>query len=108
MRTYSEPGRSPSAHRLDAAYLELAQRTGLPLATLDKDLRKAAHAEKVALLEAAQMLGLSVTGLRILVKSHIVKEEEMTNCRVKVFLDSDLLVLRILAGMSDHQQAAMQ
>jgi hypothetical protein len=33
------------AHRLtayDAAYLELAQRTGLPLATLDRDLQKAA------------------------------------------------------------------
>jgi predicted nucleic acid-binding protein len=35
-------------HRLtiyDAAYLELAQRTGLPLATLDADLRKAAQDE---------------------------------------------------------------
>jgi predicted nucleic acid-binding protein len=40
-------------HRLtayDAAYLELAQRTGLPLATLDGDLRKAALAESAALL----------------------------------------------------------
>ena len=40
-------------HRLsvyDAAYLELAQREGLPLATLDADLRKAAAAERVALL----------------------------------------------------------
>jgi predicted nucleic acid-binding protein len=43
-------------HRLtvyDAAYLELAQRTGLPLATLDADLRKAALAERVALVETA-------------------------------------------------------
>ena len=41
------------AHRLsvyDAAYLELAQREGLPLATLDGDLRKAAVGEGVALL----------------------------------------------------------
>jgi predicted nucleic acid-binding protein len=40
-------------HRLtlyDAAYLELAQRRGLPLATLDGDLRAAAMAEKVNLL----------------------------------------------------------
>ena len=40
-------------HRLsvyDAAYLELAQREGLPLATLDADLQKAAVAEGVALL----------------------------------------------------------
>ena len=40
-------------HRLtlyDAAYLELAQRRGLPLATLDSDLRSAATADGVALL----------------------------------------------------------
>lgn len=40
-------------HRLtlyDAAYLELAQRRGLPLATLDGDLRTAAIAEGVQLL----------------------------------------------------------
>ena len=34
----------------DAAYLELALRRGLPLATLDNDLRAAAKAEKVRLL----------------------------------------------------------
>lgn len=34
----------------DAAYLELAQRRGLPLATLDKDLRAAASAEGIILL----------------------------------------------------------
>lgn len=40
-------------HRLttyDAAYLELAIRAALPLATLDADLAKAAKAEKVLLL----------------------------------------------------------
>ena len=49
-------------HRLsvyDSAYLELAQREGLPLATLDVDLQKAAADSGVALLsgrgaEAAQ------------------------------------------------------
>jgi predicted nucleic acid-binding protein len=35
----------------DAAYLELAERTGLPLATLDGELRKAALAAGVALAE---------------------------------------------------------
>jgi predicted nucleic acid-binding protein len=34
----------------DAAYLELAQRRGLPLATLDSELRDAANAEGVILL----------------------------------------------------------
>ncbi len=40
-------------HRLsvyDAGYLELAQREGLPLATLDADLRKAAAGEGVAIV----------------------------------------------------------
>jgi predicted nucleic acid-binding protein len=36
----------------DAAYLELAMRQGLPLATLDDDLLKAAHAVGVPLIEA--------------------------------------------------------
>jgi predicted nucleic acid-binding protein len=35
----------------DAVYLELAERTGLPLATLDGDLRKAALAASVVLVE---------------------------------------------------------
>ena len=35
----------------DAAYLELAERTRLPLASLDGDLRKAALAARVILLE---------------------------------------------------------
>lgn len=34
----------------DAAYLELALRRSLPLATLDEDLRRAAQAEKVQVL----------------------------------------------------------
>jgi predicted nucleic acid-binding protein len=42
-------------HRLtvyDASYLELAQRETLPLATLDKDLARAARLERVSLVEA--------------------------------------------------------
>lgn len=38
----------------DAAYLELAQRRGLPLASLDKQLRAAGHALHVELLGAAK------------------------------------------------------
>ncbi|WP_457798970.1 type II toxin-antitoxin system VapC family toxin [Methylocystis sp. S23] len=43
-------------HRLtsyDAAYLELALRKGLPLATLDADLERAAHAESVEIIDPA-------------------------------------------------------
>ena len=59
-----EPPRAPAEwdavirvaikHRLtvyDAAYLELAERTGLPLATLDGELRTAALAAGVVLVE---------------------------------------------------------
>ena len=45
--------RLAARHRLtmyDAAYLELAQRRGLPLATLDKELRDAAKIEGVILM----------------------------------------------------------
>jgi len=45
--------RLASRHRLsvyDAAYLELAQRRGLPLATLDQELRAAATAEGIVLM----------------------------------------------------------
>ncbi len=45
--------RMARTHRLsvyDAAYLELARREGLPLATLDGDLRRAAAGESVALV----------------------------------------------------------
>lgn len=45
--------RLASRHRLtlyDAAYLELAQRRGLPLATLDDELRAASAKERIQLL----------------------------------------------------------
>ena len=51
---WSEIHRVAERHRLtayDAAYLQLAQRTGFPLATLDGDLRKAAAAAGALLVE---------------------------------------------------------
>src|SRR5690242_14754930 len=41
--------RSQGLTTYDAAYLELAQRRGIPLASLDRDLRKAAQAVGVSL-----------------------------------------------------------
>ncbi len=38
----------------DASYLELAQRESLVLATLDKDLIRAARAENIKLLQGAE------------------------------------------------------
>jgi predicted nucleic acid-binding protein len=54
LAAWSEIHRLAEQYRLtayDAAYLELAQRIGLPLATLDGDLRKAAAAAGAALVE---------------------------------------------------------
>jgi DNA-binding transcriptional MerR regulator len=56
--------------------------------------------------DAAQILGVSVDQLRILVKNHIVKEEEIGNGTVSIFQPADLLVLRILSGMSSQATAA--
>jgi predicted nucleic acid-binding protein len=44
--------RSQSLTTYDAAYLSLAKRLNLPLATTDSDLRKAAKSARVALVEA--------------------------------------------------------
>ncbi|MGH3630006.1 MAG: type II toxin-antitoxin system VapC family toxin [Sciscionella sp.] len=52
-QAWGATARLASRHRLtlyDAAYLELAQRRGLPLATLDRGLRSAAGDEGVILL----------------------------------------------------------
>ena len=52
-RAWGATIRLAERHRLtvyDAAYLELALRRGLPLATLDRELRVAAKAEDVTLL----------------------------------------------------------
>jgi predicted nucleic acid-binding protein len=52
-QAWGQTARLAERHRLtvyDACYLELALRRGLPLATLDEDLRSAAAAEKVPLL----------------------------------------------------------
>lgn len=45
-------GRRHQLSSYDAAYLELAMRLGLPLASLDRSLRKAAQAEGISVLPA--------------------------------------------------------
>jgi predicted nucleic acid-binding protein len=56
-QAWGATARLAARHRLtlyDAAYLELAKRRGLPLATLDLELRAAARAERIPLLGATQ------------------------------------------------------
>ena len=51
--------------------------------------------------EAAEELGISVSQLRVMIRSHVVeRDEDLTNVPVTSFQPSDLLILRLLAGMS--------
>jgi hypothetical protein len=50
--------------------------------------------------EAATMLGLSIDQLRSMIRNHIVKDEAVGAPRMSTFHASDLVVLRIIAGMS--------
>ncbi len=50
--------------------------------------------------EAAEELGISVERLRSLIRHHVVeKDEDLNNVPVTTFQPSDLLILRLLAGM---------
>jgi len=51
-------------------------------------------------VEAAEELGVSVDRLRTLIRSYVVdREEDAVNIPVTTFQPSDLLILRLLAGM---------
>jgi hypothetical protein len=50
--------------------------------------------------EAAEELGVSVSQLRTMIRSHVVdRDEDLNNIPVTTFQPSDLLVLRLLSGM---------
>jgi hypothetical protein len=58
-------------------------------------------------LEAANLLGVSVEELRTLVRRHIIKEDgEAGNLAYTSFHQSDLLLLKFLAGQNSEQQSA--
>jgi len=51
-------------------------------------------------VEAAEELGVSVEHLRNIVRNHVVERvEDAENLSVTAFQPSDLLILRMLAGM---------
>ena len=57
-------------------------------------------------LEAAQELGVSVEQLRTLIRSHIAQsDEDLNHVSTASFHPSDLLVLKILSGLSAHSTA---
>jgi hypothetical protein len=50
--------------------------------------------------EAAEELGISIEQLRRMIRSHVVdRDEDLNNVPVTTFQPSDLLILRLLAGM---------
>jgi hypothetical protein len=48
--------------------------------------------------EAANILGVSIEQLRLLVRNHIVKDEDASADPVSTFHSSDLLLLRFLSS----------
>jgi hypothetical protein len=53
--------------------------------------------------EAAEELGISIEQLRRMIRSHVVdRDEDLNNVPVTTFQPSDLLILRLLAGMPTH------
>lgn len=57
--------------------------------------------------EAAAELGVSVAQLRTMIRSHVVEQDEdLSNVPQTTFQPSDLLVLRLLAGMSRESSQA--
>ena len=57
-------------------------------------------------IEAAEELGISTEQLRAMIRNHVVeREEDLTNIPVTTFQPSDLLILRLLAGMPPNSAA---
>lgn len=53
--------------------------------------------------EAAEELGVSVEQLRTMIRSHVVeRDEDLNNVPVTTFQPSDLLILKLLSGMSPN------
>ena len=57
--------------------------------------------------EAAEELEISVEQLRSVIRSHVVDhDEDLTNIPVTTFQPSDLLILRLLAGMRPNSTSS--
>jgi len=57
--------------------------------------------------EAAEELGVSVSQLRTMIRSHVVdRDEDLNNVPVTTFQPSDLVILKLLAGRVPTPTAA--
>ena len=51
-------------------------------------------------VEAAEELGITVTQFRTMIRNHVIeREEDLSNVPATTFQASDLLILRLLAGL---------
>ena len=58
-------------------------------------------------VEAAEQLGITLTQLRSLVRSHVTdQDEDLRNLPQTTFQASDMLVLRLLAGLPRNPDPA--
>ncbi len=56
--------------------------------------------------EAAEELGISITQLRSMIRSHVVeRDEDLNNVPVHTFQASDLVILRLLTNMQRQQSS---
>lgn len=57
-------------------------------------------------VEAAEELGITLDQFRTMIRSHVVdRDEDLSNIPVTAFQPSDLLILRLLAGMPTNPTA---
>jgi hypothetical protein len=53
--------------------------------------------------EAAEELGISIEQLRGMIRNHVIdRDEDLTNVPATTFQPSDLLILRLLSGMTSR------
>ena len=56
--------------------------------------------------EAAATLGVSITELRALVRTHVIKEEGGPDAPITTFRPTDLLLLKMLSSSHTHASRA--
>ena len=81
----------------------------MQLLTLTMPTSSRAGKSQYSETEAAAELGVSVSQLRTMIRSHVVdRDEDLSNVPVTQFHPSDLVILRMLTGMSSQQNTQPQ
>lgn len=56
--------------------------------------------------EAAHALGISIVELRTLVRTHVIKEDMVSDTPIPSFRPTDLLLLKMLSGSQTAEKAS--